>query len=87
MISCAASGSAASRRVLSRRSSISQASSCDRTSRVNGSAPATTSGVRRSRLVVTTNALEVPGSKGRTWSASRALSSITRTRLPAIMLR
>ena len=54
----------------------------------SGVAPsAATSPVSSDRLVTTTSDPGEPGSSGRTWSLSRALSSTISTRLPSSMLR
>ena len=88
MISPTASGSPATRASPSRRASRSLASAVVSRSRLTGQAPsAATRPARSLRLVTITRHPGEPGSSGRTWPASRALSSTTSTRLPATWLR
>ena len=86
--SVAASGSAITRWAPSRRTSSSQASASESTSKLSGYAPSVaTRPVSRLRLVMSTGQPEWPGSSGRTWSASATLSSRTSIRWPASRLR
>ncbi len=86
--SSTACGSASTRSAPIRRTRFSLASSGDSTSSDTRCAPSVaTSPVSRSRLVTITRQVAEPGSSGRTWFASRALSSTTSIRLPAVRLR
>ncbi|GAA4598805.1 hypothetical protein GCM10023194_77290 [Planotetraspora phitsanulokensis] len=88
MISATASGSAATRSSPSRRARASLASACGQTSSVRRRAPSKATRLCNWwRLVMITRQPGVPGSKGRTWSLSRALSSTTSTLRPASRLR
>src|SRR5262249_15791194 len=88
MISSTASGSAATRSRPRRRASSSRASAGVSRSRVIGWAPsAATRPARWLRLVTSTRQVGAPGSSGRTWAVSRALSNTTSIRRPARWLR
>ena len=87
-ISPTGSGSAATRPGPRRRASSSSASASVSRPRVTGWAPSVViRPMSWSRLVTSTRHPGEPGSSGRTWSASRALSSTTSTRRPATRLR
>ena len=85
--SVTASVSAAVRSAPSRAATSAAASAGASTSSGSGRAPATTSPVSCDRLVTRTMQPPLPGSSGRTWSASRALSSSSSIRLPASQVR
>jgi hypothetical protein len=84
----AAAGSAATRPAPSRRASRSSASPGSSTPSGTGRPPSVAiSPVSWWRLVTMTRPVPPPGSSGRTWSASRALSSRISIRRPASRLR
>ena len=83
-----AAGSAATRLGPMRRANSWRASASVSRSTVTGWAPsAATRPVNRLRLVTRTRQVGAPGSIGRTWTVSQALSNTTSTRRPASWLR
>ena len=86
-IAATAADSAAARSAPSRLTTSSAASCASSTSSGTGRAPSTTSPVSCDRLVTSTMQPGLPGSSGRTWSASCALSRSSSIRLPSSSVR
>ena len=87
-VSCVAASASALARSPSLPASSSRASVPVSTSSGSSRAPSVAASPgSRARLVTSTRQDGLPGSSGRTWAASRALSRMTSTRLPASTLR